>query len=359
MDKTIGIQHSKKILGVLMVVATIKYLSFAVYYSGNFIIYRYFDELYLFFSLLVFPGYYLFMVSLTKESIHQKKYLWHLAPAIICLSFYLILESQLSEKEYVQFIINFLHAKDIYTFNVSTHTDNLVILFLTSRVIYLAQIFVYIILGLRLSKSWKKRLINVMSETVGRDIRLVESLSGVGIALAFIALNMDAFGRYYLPYDSLWLILPTFFFAPFFFKIGQIGHQQDFTITDLEKIENQAESIPIRNNENPSEIRKALEKLMASEKLFLTPDLRISSVCEKLHTNRTYLSQVLNDELKENFNSFINKYRVNYAIELLKETKWSNYSLDKFSELSGFGSTISMIRAFKQIKGKTPGKFRV
>lgn len=350
-------KHTQKVLGVFMSLLVMFYSTYAVYYLGDYLLYQYFDELFIFTSLSIFPVYYLFMVSLTKECIHQKKYLWHIAPGVLFLILYIIFSSRLSQPEYESYVINFLHAKSIHTLNLSDKSDLLAIIFLSVRAIYFVQIFTYILLGLKLSKLWRMRIKESLSETSGRDIQLAELISASAIMIALIGFFIDIFGQFYVSEKSLLLLLPIFLFAPILFKTGQIGYELEFTVYDLEILEKDSESI-IDTKEHYSEIRKDLEQLMKKNKLFLTPDLRITSVCEELHTNRTYLSQVLNDELKENFNSYINKHRVKYAIDLLKDSKWDNYSLEKFAELSGFGSTISMIRAFKQFTGKTPSEFR-
>jgi YesN/AraC family two-component response regulator len=143
------------------------------------------------------------------------------------------------------------------------------------------------------------------------------------------------------------------------FIIGFVGHKQNFSLTDLEEEEQKLIEINQKTRiEQPSIIRQNLERIMSEKQIFLTQDLRINSLCKELNTNRTYLSQVLKEELNENFNSYINKHRVNYAISLLRNKELNHYSLEKFSELSGFGSTVSMIRAFKQTTGKAPSEFR-
>lgn len=336
------------------------FTTFAVLYSGNQLLYKYFDEIFIFSSLCIFPLYYLYLIHLTKDSIHQKKYLWHIAPAAFLLMLYIIFESRLTHKEYEDYILNFIHSRSIINFSPSNPVSQLEIVFLIVRVYYLVQIFLYILLGLRISISWETRLTESLSETTGKEIRLIKTLSMLSFIITIFAYFIDSFGIFFVPESSLILLLPMFLSAPIFFKIGQIGYEQNFTVSDLEEVELEAVKIgsPF-TNENPSKIRKNLEILMNEERIYLIPDLRISTVCERLHTNRTYLSQVLNDELKLNFNCYINKYRVEHAILLLKDSTWRNYSLEKFAELSGFGSTISMIRAFKQITGKTPSEFRV
>ncbi len=351
------IMHSKKTLGLFMALVAVEYSINIIYHSNNQNAYSYLDELLILISLSVLPSYYLYMVSLTKETIHQAKFLWHYAPALFFFILYTIFSSTHTSNTYD---VNSLHSDSIIGIIQTNKIDGLILTFIAARLYNFFQIFFYIIFGLKLWKQWNIRIKNSLSETLGKDIRLVGVISGIAITLAILGFFIEIIGKIYLPDDSLWLLLPSILFSFIFFRVGLIGFNQDFTITDLEKVEVQAETTPsTKPNDNPSEIRKELEELIQRDKIFLTPDLRISSVCEKLHTNRTYLSQVLNEELKENFNSFINKHRVNFAIELLKDPKWSNYSLDKFSELSGFGSTISMIRAFKQFKGKTPSEYRI
>lgn len=351
---------SKLILGLFMAACALKFTTHMVYYSGDKLLYAYFDDIYVFISLLIFPLYFLYLISIIRENIFKNKYFGHFAPAFIFLIGYIILSAQLSDKEYESYILNFIHSKDIIYLDFSNPIHHLGIWLVLSRIYYILQILFYVIYGLSLYKKWKERIRGSLSETTGREIRFIKTLSVVGIFLFFVSFMFDFTGRFFLPENSLILLIPALVFAPFFFTMGMIGYEQNFSIADLVTVEQKAELVEnaIRH-ENPSKIRQGLEILMNEKKIFLTPDLKISTVCEKLHTNRTYLSQVLNEELKENFNSYINKFRVEHAISLFKDPTWSNYSLDRFAELSGFGSTISMIRAFKQITGKTPKEFRV
>ncbi len=351
--------QNRRVLGLFMIAMALLYLAIAVYYLADDLSYRYVDDLYVLTSLLIFPLYYLFMVNLTKECICQWKYVWHIAPAFFFFGLYASISLLLTDTEYEAYLLNFLHIQSPNPLFLSDKGALLAFVFLAIRVYYLIQIFFYVCLSLQLSKLWKQRISESLSETIGRDIRSAEVLSVYAISFATIGYLFDTFGQYFVSDKSLILLVPGVFLAALYFKLGKIGYEQSFTIYDLEKIEETAESSDEElTKQHSSELRQRLEALMQEQQLFLIPDLRISSVCEALHTNRTYLSQVLNEELKENFNSFINKYRVDYAIALLNDTHWANYSLDKYAELSGFGSTVSMIRAFKQHTGKTPSEFK-
>lgn len=44
-------------------------------------------------------------------------------------------------------------------------------------------------------------------------------------------------------------------------------------------------------------------------------------MADLLGTNRTYLSQVINEQTQQNFTQYINNYRINEAIRLLSDPK--------------------------------------
>lgn len=89
-----------------------------------------------------------------------------------------------------------------------------------------------------------------------------------------------------------------------------------------------------------------------NKQAFLDKDINLSKLSLAIGTNRNYLSRYINQELNTNFNDLINKKRVHYAIELLKNKQ---FSLLEVGELSGFNSVASFYRAFKKFTGSAPG----
>src|SRR5690606_594338 len=62
---------------------------------------------------------------------------------------------------------------------------------------------------------------------------------------------------------------------------------------------------------------------------FLNKNIDLKSMADKFKTNTTYLSKVVNTYKKRNFNSYLNKLRINYMIELLKkEPKFRNFTIE-------------------------------
>ena len=70
-----------------------------------------------------------------------------------------------------------------------------------------------------------------------------------------------------------------------------------------------------------------------------------------------HLSYVLNTYYKQRFNDFINQYRVNYVLGLLKEMDWKNMKLEALGAEAGFSSRTTFFVTFKKVTGLTPAEY--
>lgn len=98
-------------------------------------------------------------------------------------------------------------------------------------------------------------------------------------------------------------------------------------------------------------------KLMQDEKLYLQPELNLSDIANRLKTNISVLSGVVNNAFGKNFNDFVNEYRVKEFQEriLLPENK--NITLLGIAFDCGFNSKATFNRSFKKFTGKSPKDF--
>lgn len=106
-----------------------------------------------------------------------------------------------------------------------------------------------------------------------------------------------------------------------------------------------------------SELAIRIGDVMNNNQLFLNPKLTINDVATCLSTNRTYLSQFVNQQLNTSFSAYINTLRVEYARALLSD-KDNQDTLDVIAEKSGFNSLSTFRRAFFQQLNCTPAEFR-
>jgi len=101
-----------------------------------------------------------------------------------------------------------------------------------------------------------------------------------------------------------------------------------------------------------------MEKLMKQEKIYTTSKITIDDLANKLNTNRSYLSQIINGHFKSNFKSFINSYRISEARRLLVNPEYKNYTMEAISVEVGFGSKSVFNEIFKRETGITPSVFQ-
>ena len=92
--------------------------------------------------------------------------------------------------------------------------------------------------------------------------------------------------------------------------------------------------------------------------IYLKKDLTIHDISKEINISSSYISNVLNQDLKCNFVTFINTYRINKAKEILLSSNYSTYTIEAISELVGFNSKSSFNSAFKQISGITPSEYK-
>ena len=127
-------------------------------------------------------------------------------------------------------------------------------------------------------------------------------------------------------------------------------------IKALEKV-NEMENSKTPSNftlEKGDEIFEDIIALFKNEKLFVDPDFNLNKLTDRLNSNRTYISNIINSKTGDSFVKFINTYRVNEAKKLLIDSNNKILTLDAISKLAGFHSVSTFNRVFKLETGVTP-----
>jgi len=84
-------------------------------------------------------------------------------------------------------------------------------------------------------------------------------------------------------------------------------------------------------------------------------DVSISSVAERLNLSYPYLSKIFKENLKVNFNDYLNAKRIDESKKLLSNTEDSVYEI---ALKVGYNNDQSFTRFFKKFEGITPGDYR-
>ncbi|MBU1798387.1 MAG: helix-turn-helix domain-containing protein [Bacteroidetes bacterium] len=114
-----------------------------------------------------------------------------------------------------------------------------------------------------------------------------------------------------------------------------------------------AESEIVSENQK-KEIISLLIELMEKQKIYRSPKIKLEILAKKMALPVNKLSQIINSEFNMNFSQFVNKYRIEEAIELLKNSN-RNFE-DVFLEI-GFYTRSTFNRAFKAHTGNTPSEY--
>ncbi len=83
--------------------------------------------------------------------------------------------------------------------------------------------------------------------------------------------------------------------------------------------------------------------------------LSLDILAHELHVNKYYLSSIFSGRLHMNFRQYLNRFRVEYASRLMKE---SHLPLTHIWAEAGFNSQRSFNRAFSDIMGMSPMEYR-
>lgn len=103
-------------------------------------------------------------------------------------------------------------------------------------------------------------------------------------------------------------------------------------------------------------LMQSLDSLMRGEKLYLNEEVTLKDVASMLDISHHQLSQLLNERLNLNFNTFVNNYRVEFAKELLLQKR--EWTVLNIAYEAGFNSKSTFYDAFTKITGVTPLQFR-
>ena len=101
-----------------------------------------------------------------------------------------------------------------------------------------------------------------------------------------------------------------------------------------------------------------LKKYMIDEKPFLNPALTIQDISKEINVPVRELSVLINHQLGQHFYDFVNSYRIENAMEILKDSSKSKVTILEILYEVGFNSKSSFNTAFKKHTGNTPTEFR-
>jgi len=109
-------------------------------------------------------------------------------------------------------------------------------------------------------------------------------------------------------------------------------------------------------NKDAQEILNQIKVLFNDNPAYTNSEFKIHDLAKLLKITPHHLSQILNDNLNINFPKFINSYRIELAMKMIKTSP--NLTIEAIGKDCGFKSKATFYKAFKDKIGITPAVYR-
>ncbi|MCV9930693.1 AraC family transcriptional regulator [Flavobacterium sp. LS1R47] len=305
------------------------------------------------FAFLQIPVFYLYVLSVCYSDFKLKpKHLLHLLPFVIANVILIPRFYAVDVASKINFIKNYQNSVEIQFNHILIHV----------------QLIVYIIAVFMVLRKAKKLYLENCAGTSISSYNWLFQFTVVLTILYSVALLKNIFKFSDYPYISEWikiglLIFQLFIICWYLFKA--LNNPNLFRnidsklklVSDIVLEEKNKEELAVNEKEYNEDLLK-LKQYMAEEKPFLDPSLTIQDVSKGIAIPVRDLSLLINHKLEQHFYDFINTYRIERAMGILKDVTKSKVTILEILYDVGFNSKSSFNTAFKKHTGFTPTDYR-
>lgn len=305
------------------------------------------------FAFMQIPVFYLYVLSVCYSDFKLKpKYLIHLLPFLIVNLILLPRFYAVDLASKISFIQNRQNMIELQLIHILFHVQ---------VVAYITAVFVIL-------KRTKKLYLENHSGTSINSYNWLFQFTSVLTILYLIALVKNIFKFSDYPYISEWIkigIVPFQLVVICWYLYKALNHPELFRnidsklklVQDIISEEKNTEQKNTNEKEYSQELIK-LKQYMAEEKPFLNPSLTIQDVSAAIQIPVRDLSLLINHKLEQHFYDFVNTYRIENAMNILKDVTKSKVTILEILYDVGFNSKSSFNTAFKKHTGNTPTTYR-
>ena len=214
-----------------------------------------------------------------------------------------------------------------------------------------------------ISQRWRmyqQRLQQEVSNTENVSLDWVRFFMGIFLGITVFFLLVLIGQLHHQSISGLSRIIAVLFSLSIF-ALGYKGIlQRDvFSMADvLPEPSSQTASVPANpvRKSDPALVDQLL-RYMADEKPYLDPELTLSELAKRVHLSRSVLSQLINEEIGDNFYNFVNRYRIEQVKQFMNDPAMKHYNLLGLALEAGFKSKSTFNLIFKRFTGLTPSDY--
>ena len=178
----------------------------------------------------------------------------------------------------------------------------------------------------------------------------------LGFVLSFICYYVMV---YVFEYNRSFDYMISVAMSVFIYLIGYLGFRYNdiYSITSAGKKSPKYANSGLTKQESEEHLNKLLT-LMQDEKPYLDSELKMGDLAQKLNIPVHHLSQIINEQLEQNYADFINSYRIKEAQEKLISPVYDHLKIIAIAYDVGFNTKASFNTAFRKFTGMSPSEYR-
>lgn len=318
----------RKVLTIFSLACTVLYFCHAWFFMAEDWEYGLLDAIYLFCNLSVYPLFYCYLVVLTRDEPFKGRTFLLLLPALV-------------------------FSTMAYFTGGSEEVLNV------AKVVFALEVVLVAVFGFMHLSTFDKEVRNYYSNTEGKTLRSTSVLLACFVAVSVFSSIANLIGRNAFLHSPL-LGIPSVTFSVMLFSIFYVSYKIDFWARDFKKevMEDDTRAGEAGPEQEYAALERRIAAAMEDKKLYLQPGLKISDVAAAIGSNRTYVSNAINNAGGMSFADYVNSRRVEYAKMRMKElSAQGDFSISDVATESGFASFPSFYRAFTKYERTSPSSW--
>lgn len=329
----------------------------------------------------------LFMLNIVKKNAQVSEDLWPISVNIsMALPSFMYLYSKYITKAYEKFdlkdifhftpsfvglfIVAIYYSPEIVSIStLANYYDKLFVLRQVIGWLFILCLWIYSIGAIKRIYQYKKQIGNVYSfESPGINLAWLQIVVVSYFILYHFIIVISGYEIDVAHIDDVEIFRSgTLLVFVYILSFGGMRQQQliseDYSINLNQTTEILKSNVNqyVRSKLKDDQVEEYLKRLinhMNTYEAWKDNELSIAKLSEQAGIPRHYITQVLNQNLQKNFNTFVNEYRIEYAKKLITSKKYSNWSFIAVAFESGFNSKATFNSFFKKYTGKTPTEYK-